>query len=192
MTIPEIRQLSATFTSHALSGMDPTQMCFTICYPLHIYLNVVKVKNNIAIGWYKASVPSPTPHYWIILSDYADCIIDPSIQQFEPAAPMVYAGPAPETHQLQTRYELCDSITKWQKGLLDEENSRIDIARYLPVNLRAAEEVLHAIAVNHKSIDWKERYKNYFDCILEIVAKYNSRFSITADQFPHLFKQLKL
>jgi len=73
----KISNLCEEFLNLIPSNKSLQGFCFTICYPLSLYLYYKGFKNSLSLGAYDG-----IPHYWINLDNYADIIVDPTVIQF--------------------------------------------------------------------------------------------------------------
>lgn len=74
----KITNLCEEFLNLIPSNKSLQGFCFTICYPLSLYLSYKGFKNSLSLGSYDG-----IPHYWINLDSYDNIIVDPTVTQFE-------------------------------------------------------------------------------------------------------------
>ena len=67
----EIDMLVTDFTKNTLGDYAPSHMCFTICYPLSLYLQNLGYQNTMVAGRYQneSHPKNGTPHFWLQLND---------------------------------------------------------------------------------------------------------------------------
>lgn len=191
--IEQIKNLVTEFTTKSLGNTSPKHMCFTICYPLSLFLECKGFKTSIRAG----NFIDGTPHFWLSLDDDHETIIDPTIRQFyedRKDIPAVYIGEKLEdyTEDNRTFEEWFEGLggnagtyEAWMEPLLNTsdvpqqayihypENSKqnkLDLKILLSVNLNAAI-ILNAesekICHTHSAL-----YKKYFAFIFKVIRKY--------------------
>ncbi len=183
--LAEIDKLVTDFTKNSLGDYAPSHMCFTICYPLSLYLLNLGYQNTIAAGRYqKESHPkNGTPHFWLQLNDDLKIIVDPTIGQFENDQFCVHVGEKPEefaSFSLQFEEWFYNSYDLWRAKLLGIEitnpsaeelaKNEIDIVILLNINLSAAA-ILNSQSQGENNLH-SAIYDKYFDCIFQVIRRY--------------------
>jgi len=181
----EIRKLATNFTQSTLESNPPDKMCFTVSYPLSLFLGNLGYENQIVSGNYQneLSPKNGTPHFWLQLYDDLNTIIDPTFSQFESSQFRALVDKkAEELKAIPFRFEewFCGVYERWKDKLLGEENplyypeqsnrDSIDLVMLLNINLNAAN-ILYSQAKNHNQVQTNV-YEKYFDCIFQIIRKY--------------------
>jgi hypothetical protein len=85
--------IATKFTKKTLGSENPKGLCFTICYPLHLHLNLNGFKNSMKAG----VVDYNLSHFWISL-DTENTMIDPTARQFDSSKPYVFVGSLPSNY----------------------------------------------------------------------------------------------
>lgn len=183
--LAEIYKLVTDFTKNTLGDFAPSHMCFTICYPLSLYLENLGYQNTIAAGRYQneSHPKNGTPHFWLQLNDYLKIIVDPTIGQFENNQFRVHVGEKPEEFkQLSQQFEelFYNSYDLWRRKLLGIEivnpfaeelaKNEIDLVMLLNINLNAAT-ILNSQSQGENNLH-SDIYEKYFDCIFQVIRRY--------------------
>jgi hypothetical protein len=163
-------------------------MCFTVSYPLSLYLGNLGYENQIISGSYQneLSPKNGTPHFWLQLYDDLNTIIDPTFSQFENSQFRVLVEEKPEELvAIPFRFEewFCGVYQRWKDKLLGEENplyypeqsnrDSLDLVMLLNINLNAA--TLLYLQTKCNSEIHSDVYEKYFDCIFQIIRNYYNR-----------------
>lgn len=186
--LAEIYKLVTDFTKNTLGDFAPSHMCFTICYPLSLYLQNLGYQNTIAAGQYKneSHIKNGTHHFWLQLNDDLKIIVDPTIGQFENDLFRVHVDekpkefiPFPQQFQ-EWFYGDFGSYDIWRRKLLGIEianpfaeelaKNKIDLVMLLNINLNAA-----AILNSQNQVQnnlHSDIYEKYFDCIFQVIRRY--------------------
>ncbi|MNE25772.1 hypothetical protein D3C80_1191110 [compost metagenome] len=183
--LAEIDKLVTDFTKNTLGDYAPSHTCFTICYPLSLYLQNLGYHNTIVAGRYQneSHPKNGTPHFWLQLNDDLKIIVDPTIGQFENDQFCVYVGEKPEGFiQSPQQFEewFCGSYDLWRRKLLGIEitnplpveltKNEIDIVMLLNINLHAAT-ILNSQSQVQNNLH-SANYDKYFDCIFQVIQRY--------------------
>lgn len=184
-----IWELSNTFANQVLGNEKPDNMCFTISYPLSLYLKANRIDNLLTAGNYidDTSPKNGRHHFWIALTKYENIIVDPTIQQFFPQEALVHVGVVPETYEkIDFTFDqwFDGAYERWRYLLLNNgipeelppavaklhnpKAERIDINILLRINLRAALLLFN----ERENILNDELYRKYFVVIIGAVKKY--------------------
>lgn len=86
-TIENIRKTVALFTEPTIGDECPKNLCFSICFPLMLFLKINDINCSLTGGEYNG-----IRHFWLTVNDYDNIIIDPTIKQFKPLADPIYIG----------------------------------------------------------------------------------------------------
>ena len=181
----EIHKLVTDFTKSVLGEYSQDNMCFTVRYPLSLYLENLGYENQIVCGNYQNEI-SPkngTPHFWLQLNDVSKTVIDPTIGQFENSQFRVLVEEKPkELVAITFRFEewFCGVYQRWKDKLLGEENplyyteqsnrDSLDLVMLLIINLNAAT-ILYSQTKCCCEIH-SDVYEKYFECIFQIIRNY--------------------
>lgn len=183
--LAEIHKLATDFTKNTLGDYAPSHMCFTICYPLSLYLQNLGYQNTIVAGRYQneSHPKNGTHHFWLQLNDDLKIIVDPTIGQFENDQFCVYVDEKPEEFiQFSLQFEewFYNSYDLWREKLLGIEitnplpeeltKNEIDIVMLLNINLHAAT-ILNSQSQVQNNLH-SDIYEKYFDCIFQVIRRY--------------------
>lgn len=183
--LAEIHKLATDFTINTLGDYAPSHMCFTICYPLSLYLQNLGYQNTIVTGRYQneSHPKNGTPHFWLQLNDYLKIIVDPTIGQFKNDQFRVYVGEKPEEFiQFSLQFEewFYNSYDLWRSKLLGIEianpfaeelaKNEIDLVMLLNINLNTAT-ILNSQSQVQNNLH-SDIYEKYFDCIFQVIRRY--------------------
>ncbi|HJS01284.1 MAG TPA: hypothetical protein VJ780_10145 [Flavobacterium sp.] len=184
--LAEIHKLATDFTKNTLGDYAPSYMCFTICYPLSLYLQNLGYQNTLVAGHYQneSHIKHGTSHFWLQLNDDLKIIVDPTIGQFENNQFRVHVGEKPEEFkQLSQQFEewFYNSYDLWRRKLLGIEitnpfaeelaKNEIDIVMLLNINLHAAT-ILNSQSQSKINLH-SDIYEKYFDCIFQVIRRYH-------------------
>lgn len=181
----EISKLVTDFTKDTLGDYAPSHMCFTICYPLSLYLQNLGYQNTIVVGHYQneSHIKNGTPHFWLQLNDDLKIIVDPTIGQFENNQFCVYVDEKPKEFipfPYQFEEWFYTSYDLWKRKLLGIEitnqlpgeltKNDIDIVMLLNINLHAAT-ILNSQNQAENNLH-SDIYEKYLDCIFQVIRRY--------------------
>lgn len=184
--ITELEKLVTEFRKNILrKDINSDNTCYSICYPLSIYLQSKGIKNKLGMGVFNKENNSKngTHHYWIYINDDKD-VIDPTIEQFKiKEMTNIFIGNITKhedyfIHITDNQKERLEgAFNLWKSTYEGYEKEQLE--KFLIVNTRAFE-------ILKKEIDTKydNDYKKYFDGINEIKAKYS-----TLDEFKKIFEE---
>ena len=118
----EITESVKNFNSEILGDNKKVEkMCFTVCYPLSIYLANISIPNSLIIGFYKN-----TPHYWLDLKEFENTILDPTINQFDKNLNIVGKKTKNHHEYNANRNELLkNAIDEWKKQILKKDSENL-------------------------------------------------------------------
>ena len=204
--VAEIHKLATDFTKATLREYPQDNMCFTVSYPLSLYLENMGYENQIVCGNYQNenSPKKGTPHFWLQLNDSLKTIVDPTIGQFENYQFLVYVGKKPkEFAEIPYKFDewFCGVYQKWKEKLFGYKNpiphpeqfnnNSLDPVMLLNVNLNAATMLYSQTKGNNKGSSYV--YEKYFDCIFQIIRNYYGKKEwsqiIFIDGFNNLFSK---
>lgn len=200
--LAEIHKLATDFTKQALENYHPDHMCFTICYPLSLYLENLGYQNTIACGSYNNDnhIKHGTTHFWLQLRDTT--IVDPTIGQFNENEFRVYVGQKPDkfrsfNHKFEKWFYDLGTYDAWKNRLLgtyplntmpDQEiKNDLDILKLISINLNAAT-IVNAQPQNNQ--EHSVIYKEYFDCIFQVIRHYYNTKEWSQVIYPENFNSL--
>jgi len=199
----EIHKLATDFTKCILIEYPQDNMCFTVSYPLSLYLENLGYENQIVCGSYQNenSLKNGTPHFWLQLKDKLKTIVDPTIGQFESTHFQVHVGEKPKEYE-EIPFEFdewfCGVYQRWKDKLLGDENplyypeqfnnNSLDIVMLLNINLNAAT-ILYSQSKGYNKAH-SVVYDKYFDCIFQIIRNYYGKKEWSQIIFNHSFKDL--
>ena len=186
--LAEINKLATDFTRNILDDFPPNHMCFTVSYPLSLYLENLGYENRIVAGNYQneKSPKNGLAHFWIQLGDDLQTIIDPTIGQFNENEFRVFIGQKPIEFKESPQdfkewfYGNFGTYEKWKDKLLGEENplyypeqsnrDSLELGILLNINLHAAT-ILNSQTISNNQVQ-TDIYEKYFDCIFKIIRNY--------------------
>lgn len=203
----EIHKLTTDFSKSVLGEYSQDNMCFTVSYPLSLYLENFGYENQIVCGNYQneISLKNGTPHFWLQLNDASKTVIDPTFGQFENNLFRVLVGEKPkEFEEIPFKFDewFCGVYQRWKDKLLDNENplyypeqfnnKSLDLVMLLNINLNAAT-ILYSQSKGYNK-DYSVVYNKYFDCIFQIIRDYYGKKEwsqiIFNDGFNDLFSKV--
>jgi hypothetical protein len=183
--LDKINNLATDFTKCILREYPQNNMCFTVSYPLSLYLENLGYENQIVCGSYKneLSPKNGTPHFWLQLYDDLNTIIDPTFSQFDNSQFRVIVEEKPkELVAIPFRFEewFFEVYQRWKDKLLGVENpfyypeqsnrDSLDLVMLLTINLNAAT-ILYSRTKEYNKVH-SDVYEKYFDCIFIVIREY--------------------
>lgn len=129
--VQKLKNITEEFVSYILGDLISDKMCFTVCYPLSLYLTNNGYENIIKSGWYNS-----IPHYVISLKNSDEIIIDPTIQQFDIIEPQVLITSLQVAEEYKDFGEIIfkDVLSEWLYPLMNNGSRKL-LPRELLANL---------------------------------------------------------
>lgn len=101
----EIEKIVSRFAKGIIGRRKPDQMCFAVCAPLQVFLDLCGFRTELIEGEIYLDDETVWQHYWLKMED--GTIIDPTADQFQKPngedMPRTYIGPLPDWYFIKEK-----------------------------------------------------------------------------------------
>ncbi|WP_461791551.1 hypothetical protein [Pedobacter sp.] len=191
-SLNDIEHLTEDFTKQILGETDYKEMCYTVCYPLQIYLEIKQIKCSLEGGQYQLypATEGLRDHFWLSLLDYPGMVVDPTVKQFGPNALKGNVFPITSSYLPHQDIDWPSIQKAWCSPLINQSTTGVDIRKYVPVNLKAAEFVLSRKEIENQTQEWWNGHGTYLKAIEQIFLIYQGQMGIDCKQYPKVSELL--
>jgi len=129
------RNHALRFTKRVLGKSKSNSMCFTICYPLSLFLKGRNINCSLKAGLYNSAHNNHVHHFWLACDEINQVIIDPTIRQFHKNESRIYFGPITIKYN-EVSFDFISTYKEWKATM--ENGFHQNLIAMERVNIRKA------------------------------------------------------